>query len=590
MMREEARVLTTARPSSESPKIEKLLAFFGLSGRSAAAEDFWAEIQSRPVDSTGYRLLSSAEGLSELLATVQRDSDGIRRWSEQIHSVFIHADQGGGTMSNLVRSLTNGVSLPLKENPEGCSEWAISGEADDFGGAMGGLRVLPSERARGVCCVADLSQSPAVPLISAGSDAIFFMLRWQGVPICLCLNEKIVDLDDELSTPNFDVRDHLFSAVPIVLYLRWAFPETAWQTPETGACLIIDDPLLKPRHGFVRFRSLLALMERYNFSTNIAFIPWNWRRSDPGTVDLFKENADRFSLSIHGCDHTAAEFGKNEVEQVRQMIATAADRMAVHESRTGLAHDQIMVFPQGVFSETAMRELKRANFTAVVNTEVACSGRSSRRIRISDVWDVAMRSYADFPIYTRRYPQQGAENFAFDILLGKPCLVVIHHDFCQENCEHLVEFIQCLNALKTQLVWRSLKEVVKRSYRQREINPTLHEIEMYGAEILIENFSPGPKLFRIKRRETEPATVTEIRAGSDLVPWAAAGEYLHFEVTLPPGESTLVSVRGIPPEQPGRNGRIHSGLKTGLRRYLSEMRDNYVVPAKSRLAAFSRSS
>jgi len=84
MMREEARVLTTARPSSESPKIEKLLAFFGLSGRSAAAEEFWAEIQSRPVDSTGYRLLSSAEGLIELLATVQRDSDGIRRWSEQI--------------------------------------------------------------------------------------------------------------------------------------------------------------------------------------------------------------------------------------------------------------------------------------------------------------------------------------------------------------------------------------------------------------------------------------------------------------------------------------------------------------------------
>ena len=419
--------------------------------------------------------------------------------------------QGIEALSDLARVLTNGLGIPLQRNTERSSEWVISGEVDDFGGAMGGLRVRPSERADGFCCVADLSQSQAVPLISADNGAAFFMLRWQGVPIFVCLTEKIVDLDENLSTPNFDVRDYLFSAVPIVLYLRWAFPRTGWKTPDTGACLIIDDPLLKPRYGFVRFRSLLALMERHNFSTNIAFIPWNWRRSDPETVCLFRENPERFSLSIHGCDHTAGEFGKDEVEQVRPMIATAADRMAAHKNQTGLAHSQIMVFPQGVFSETAMRELKRANFIAAVNTEVACSGRSSQRIRISDIWDVAVRSYADFPIYTRRYPRQGVENFAFDILLGKPCLVVSHHDFCRDNYQHLVEFIQCLNALKTRLVWRSLEEVVRRSYRQREPSPGLLEIEMYGAEILIENSSPGPKLFRIRRRERDPATVAEIR-------------------------------------------------------------------------------
>ncbi len=588
-MQEEARLLPTTSSSVENHRIEKLLAFFGLFGQSTTTREFQVEMQSGPADSTGYRLLSSAENLLHLLAAVGRNGDGMLHWSEQVHSVFVYADQGTEAMSNLARALTNGVGIPLQSNTGRGLEWVVSGEVDDFGGAMGGLRVSPSERAGGLCCVADLSQSQAVPLISADNEATFFMLRWHGVPIFVCLTEEIVDLDDELSTPNFDVRDYLFSAVPIVLYLRWAFPTTAWKTPETGACLIIDDPLLKPRYGFLRFDPLLALMERHNFSTNIAFIPWNWRRSDSETVRLFHENPERFSLSIHGCDHTAGEFGRDEVEQIRAMIATAADRMASHEKQTGLVHGQIMVFPQGVFSETAMRELKRANFTAAANTEVDCGGQNSQPIRISDVWDVAVRRYDDFPIYTRRYPRQGVENFAFDILLGKPCLVVSHHDLFRDNCQDLVEFIQRLNALQTRLVWRSLEDVVRRSYRQREINPGLQEIEMYGAEILIENLSSSSKLFRIKRREKDPATVAEIRAGSASVRWEIAGEYLHFEITLSPGVSSLVSVRFVPSEHPAQNGRIHSGLKTSLRRYLCEARDNYVVPAKSRLAAFSRS-
>jgi hypothetical protein len=206
------------------------------------------------------------------------------------------------------------------------------------------------------------------------------------------------------------------------------------------------------------------------------------------------------------------------------------------------------------------------------------------------VWDVAVRRYADFPLYTRRYPRQGVENLAFDILLGKPCLVVIHHDFCRENCDHVVDFIQRLNALKVPLKWRSLQEVTRRSYRRREIDLAVQEIEMYAAEMLIENSSDGAKCFRIKRRETEPERVAEIRAGSDLLTWHRAGAYLHFEITLPPGESALIRVRWIPLGQFGRNGHSHSGFKTGLRRYLSEFRDNYVVPAKSRVAAVSRFS
>ena len=98
-------------------------------------------------------------------------------------------------------------------------------------------------------------------------------------------------------------------------------------------------------------------------------------------------------------------------------------------------------------------------------------------------------SYGDFPIYTRRYPAQGIENLAFDVLLGKPCLVVIHHDFFSDGYARLAQFIDQLNVLNVSLFWRRLGEVVRRGYRQRQLSSDCVEIEMYGSELLIENRS-----------------------------------------------------------------------------------------------------
>ena len=54
-------------------------------------------------------------------------------------------------------------------------------------------------------------------------------------------------------------------------------------------------------------------------------------------------------------------------------------------------------------------------------------------LKIEAYWEVASMKHSSFPIFTRRYPMQGVENFAFDILLGKPCLGGIHHHFRQNG-------------------------------------------------------------------------------------------------------------------------------------------------------------
>jgi hypothetical protein len=267
--------------------------------------------------------------------------------------------------------------------------------------------------------VFDERKCKATKIISSGSATAFARFEFRSFPIFLSTAD-VIDVDKPLSAAVFDVRTHFLSAVPIVLYVKWAFAETCWQPYETCACLVIDDPPLRPRYGFLNFEHLLGLMERVNFCASIAFIPWNWNRSAQGTVRLFKENPKRFSISIHGCDHTGGEYGSHNRDWLAWKSTQALNRMTRHELKTGLPHDRVMVFPQGMFSGAAMGVLKHIGFIGVVNTEVLSVDAPPRPVTIADYWSVAVMNYNDFPIFTRRYPWAGEANFAFDILLGKP--------------------------------------------------------------------------------------------------------------------------------------------------------------------------
>jgi hypothetical protein len=173
--------------------------------------------------------------------------------------------------------------------------------------------------------------------------------------------------------------------------------------------------------------------------------------------------------------------------------------------------------------------------------------------------------------------------------LGKPCLVVIHHDFCSDGCARLVQFIDQLNALKVPLTWRSLGDVVRRSYRQKELSPDCVEIEMYGTELRVKNRSDQRKRFIIRRRDSEPSAVKEIRAEPDQVAWHFSKGHVVFEIELNPGENRTVSIKFHDVSGNGQY-RENAGykVKTLLRRHLSEARDNYFLPTKARLAGFAK--
>jgi hypothetical protein len=586
-MQEKALLLTGDRSSAADRRAERLLEFFGVPYQRQSATDFRLPESSPAGKNTSYRLVCAAQTFARVMGDLQNASPHLNGFTRQINSAFLYSNGDPVVLANVVGQLS-GANISIRKGARTHIEWSIADDPDGVCGAMRALRVHPAATALSSCDFFDANGRSATPLIAAGAKAAFLKLTWRGVPFFVS-SVPLLDIDADLTTRNFDVRDHLFSAVPAVSYIRWAFPHSSWNAAEASACLVIDDPLLKARYGFVRYRDLLTLMKGHQFSTSIAFIPWNWRRSDRKVVQLFKENSDNYSLCIHGCDHIGDEFGTSDRQRLRAAASEAVRRMSLHEKRTGLAHDRVMVFPQGVFSEEAILELKRAGFDAVVNTEVHSHRPRECKLRTSDVWDVAVMSYSDFPIYTRRYPAQGVENLAFDLLLGKPCLVVIHHDFCSNGYARLAGFIDQLNALKVPLAWRRLGDVVRRSYRQKEVSPDAMEIEMYGNELLIENRSDREKSYLIRRREREPKNIESLRAGSRRVSWDSVGDYMEFRVGLSPDESTLVTLRFKGAEDVGNVPQNFAySAKTMLRRYLSEARDNYLAPAKARMVAFSR--
>src|SRR5439155_17722313 len=99
-------------------------------------------------------------------------------------------------------------------------------------------------------------------------------------------------------------------------------------------------------------------------------------------VRLFEAYLDKYSMSVHGCDHTRAEFGSSDQQRLYWKTQKALERMNRHESITGIRHDRVMVFPQGIFSEAAMSALKRTNLIAAVNNDIIGADPNPRVIAV----------------------------------------------------------------------------------------------------------------------------------------------------------------------------------------------------------------
>ena len=517
-------------------------------------------------------------GLAETLATALKGLAGPKQAVAPHAAYYVYTSENLDASERGLQLLCGSADARLQQAPAGNLAVRVGHEFADVAGPMAGIEFSSALRKEDrVLIWPEGKTSGWETVISAGGRPVFVRLQREGPPVFVCASSHLVDIDQGVGPRFYDVKEHFCSAVPLVMFVRFMFPEVAWSPQELGACLIVDDPLLRPRYGSCNFSVLRDAMRRYGFTTNIAFIPWNWRRTSPRDSELFKNEPGRFSISVHGCDHTEAEFGETSPGVLINKAQLAQSRMRNHEARTGIQYDPVMVFPQGVFSSACPEVLKRAGFLAVVNTEVIPADSCGVETKIRDVWDVAIMRYGSFAIFTRRYAYHGLENFAFDLLLGKPCLIVAHHDFFRNNCAEAIELVQKLQSLNCHLEWRSLAGVIRRACRQRINGLGVKEVEMFGNELLVHNPCERVLDVEVRKSEKQPALIDQVQCDRTPVMWTSKADHVVYNgIVAADSEREFRVVYRHQGEAVKVNRRLRFELFVASRRILSEFRDDYL--------------
>ncbi|SFI17572.1 hypothetical protein [Bradyrhizobium sp. Gha] len=559
-------------PLPEDRNLTEILDFFGIPWtRLTVGEASADKVASLTASHPQFSILTSARCLAESLQPCTAGT--FPAWLAAAASVFVYGFRADDRCRTLLRRITGDPEADIR----GIDAWPITvSVTDDFPEMCGPMSALQIQLEPGAADAALVIRDGGElqSIVGASERHLFARLARCGVRFFIDASLAMVDIHERAAT-YFDVKKRFAGAVPLVLYLKWSFRGVCWTTSETNACLIIDDPPLWPRYGFLDFGELLHLANKQTFATTVAFIPWNWQRTNCDTVAAFLKNSGKLSVCVHGCDHTRGEFAARSAELLDRKLKTAKRRMQSLLNKTALDHENVMVFPQGAFSPEAVSALKRNGFVAAVNTEVAPADEASNETTLADLWSVASVRYGGFSIFTRRYIHHGIENFAFDGILGKPCFIAAHHDIFRGHGSELAEFLRQLASLRWKLCWRTLGHAVVRSYSIKPGDGT-SLVRMFAEQLRIENMEAVTRRIQVVKEEPQVVSLKNVTVNQEVVAHEYMDGCLRVILDIPPGRTA--DIRCVYHEQPDAfrgSESVSYRLRVAARRYLSELRDNY---------------
>ena len=423
--------------------------------------------------------------------------------------------------------------------------------------------------------VAGKGQGVWSPIISLDQTPFFVRMDVRVCRLLLLACQQMPDLDSPVPAAR-SILQFFPALVPVVMFLHASSKDEFWHNDKPGACFILDDPLLKRRYGFLNYQKLLELMDRKRFSTSIAFIPWNYRKSHPRVAKLLANRPRAYSLCIHGCDHTRAEFGATQQVVLQEKAQQALERMQLHRELSGVDFDDVMVFPQGIFSTVALQALKSCGYLAAVNS-TPYPVEVSQDLTLRDLLQVAVTRFSNFPLFTRRYPQKLAE-LAFDLFLGKPALVVEHHGFFRNGYEALAATVERLYGMDPQLQWDNLGAICSRACLKKVASDGEIQILFFTNRFSLRNETDQRQNYCLLRHTIPDEGEASITVSGRQVDTFQDADGLKFQLSLNPGQAAEVCIalgRSEPRNPSRRLDRVYQA-KVFLRRNLSEFRDNYL--------------
>jgi hypothetical protein len=331
-----------------------------------------------------------------------------------------------------------------------------------------------------------------------------------------------------------------------MMFLRYAGGASAWHTSGDYANFTIDDLWLREPYGHVNYEKLLQESERHNFHTTIAFIPWNFDRNQPEMISLFQAHSDRFSISIHGNNHIHQEFGPLDEHPLRSQMKDSMQGLARMEKlnlRTKLPYDAVMVFPHSISPSATFSALKGANYLATANS-LSVPSDAATPPGLEFALRTSSLQFANFPSL-RRY---SAENeipepqLAIDAFLGNSMLFYAHESFFSNGIDAFDKTADVVNRIQPDIKWRSLGEIVRHLYLEKQRDDGNFDIRALSGTIQIENSHERDAVFFIEKDEN---FAFPLKVFVDGQPFSAqhTGTQLRLELPIAAGMSRLIEVK-----------------------------------------------
>ena len=568
------RVFFDTNPSPLIPHLRSLAESLGIACESADVADagLLDSIRRETALNPGAPLVLDAGSLQSRCPPDQLA--GLAAHLEQCEAkVLIVASGRGETVDRILRALTREAVRGLVGGRAGRvnfseSSKAYSQELAGFSfarepGASVGLELAKGSPAE---TIMSLDQLPALALVKTGKTKVFI---WATDTVFDMLRPLAAEKEFEQAADQY---------IPAMIFLRSVLGDQCWHNPNPGAGLVIDDPLLKKSYGFINFPRLLASARNRKYHVTLAFIPWNHWRSSPAKARMFLDHADCFSVCAHGCDHTNKEFGSADYEDLLGRNFRASQRMGWHRDRTGLAGEPLMVCPQEQYSLEAMRAFADSRqFAGLVCTACMPRNLSAPQICGADLLLPAQDSFFGFPVFKRHY-WTDISIFAMALFLGKPAILVEHHEFFRGGPGGAEKFVSELAAVRPNLQWTSLAETARRTHWRRRLSAGRYEVRFFTDDFELEPEAETPAEYRLVRRVPESSPVRRVTANGAEIPFVHGGNWLSFELRPAAPQSLQIQVEVAPvrPKKEYSHGFTYQA-SVALRRGLSEFRDNVMA-------------
>ena len=381
---------------------------------------------------------------------------------------------------------------------------------------------------------------------------------------------------------------------PAIMFVRYSAGERGWHALHHYANLTIDDPWLREPYGNLNYKDLLVAMERHNFHSTIAFIPWNYDRSEPEVASLIREHPDKFSISIHGDDHAHKEFTdyrSKPLAQQDEAMKQSLARMELFQKLTGIPYDKVMVFPHSIAPENTLAALKTYNYLATVNSLNVPMDRMSPSVLPAVLRPVTV-SYADFPSIRRYPPEVAAQDgfLAMNAFLDNSVFFYCHEDFFANGMNAFNVVADQVNQLEPDTRWRGLGEIARHLYLVKLSDDRGYDVLAFSSNFLLENTAGTESLFHVSKEEPGQPAITSVSVDGRSSPYQLHDGRLDFNILVPAGQARSVVIDYKNNLALASIGTSKNSVRVYLLRTASDFRDitiSRLAPGRALIAFYN---